>query len=210
MRKFLAACLAAVFIMLLFGCTSQKESGVQKVNDLPSAATFSLPESPIEYTGHYVVDEGGSQLEKTIWRSGKNARIGIGPQGSGRLDFFFVANKAYTCANTGSKELCFDVTETIGNQKASELFPQPDMNAAEDAGEVDIGSTKGRCYFFPHTPFEKRKMCFTDRNVLAFDQYNTASGKVHTEYLTSLTYSVGLENFALPAPPQAAPEAPEN
>ena len=83
----------------------------------------------------------------------------------------------------------------------------PDTSSGEEIGTVDIGNTVGTCYLLPYTVLSKRKICLTDRRVLAWDEYNVSQSTAHVEYLTSIDYSVDESVFNLPASPQAPPQS---
>ncbi len=208
-----AATFALLIPLLLFGCAAKPAGKEPNANGTSSFGTgsFALPQSPVAYAATYAIDEGsGMFAQKKVWRKDSRMRIEIAAGGGNSLGLYFVSGKAYSCAKLGGSPSCFEITGGLSSESASQLASVPDFSSAEPAEEVDIGNTKGRCFLFPYKVFEKRKECFTDRGVLAFDQYNVTNGKTHTEYLTSLIYGADDSDFALPAEPQAAPQAPAN
>lgn len=210
MRRFAFAAFLAL-ALILAGCAAKENGeGAKAAEPASYGKGFTLPQTPVEYTATYTVDEEGAQTQKKVWRSGSRMRIALLSGGGSSLGMYFVNGRAYSCADVGSGMSCFEITGRVDAQAAAQLAVQPDFSSAEPAEEVDIGGTKGKCYLFPYKVFEKRKMCFTDRGVLAFDQYNVTSGRVRTEYLTELKYGVDARDFELPATPRAAPAATEN
>jgi len=192
--------------LLLSGCAAKQQEPTANKGSA-SAGSFFLPQSKADYTAVYGVDEGsGPVASKKVWRKDSRMRIEISSDSGGSVSLYFVSGRAYSCANIGSGYSCYEITGGLGPEAASQLSGEPDFSSAEAAEEVEIGSTKGYCFFFPYKVFEKRKQCFTEKGVLAFDQYNVMNGRVHTEYLTNLAYGAYDADFVLPATPQPAPE----
>ncbi|MEM2137493.1 MAG: hypothetical protein QW568_00205 [Candidatus Anstonellaceae archaeon] len=196
--------------LLLLGCTAKPQEASAKEGSGP-VGSFFLPQSKADYTAVYAVDEGsGPVASKKVWRKDSRMRIEISSDSGGSISLYFVSGRAYSCANIGSGYSCYEITSGLEPEAAAQLSGEPDFSSAEAAEEVEIGSTKGYCFFFPYKVFEKRKQCFTEKGVLAFDQYNVTDGRAHTEYLTNLAYVAYDSDFVLPAAPQPVPKVKEN
>jgi hypothetical protein len=122
------------------------------------------------------------------------------------LGFYFLENRAYSCRGSGQDAICFDISRSLSQKEADAFFSPPDLSGAKEAEEVAIGDTKGRCYSMPALQFETRKVCLTDRGVLAYDEYNATGKGTKVEYLTDLAYFVNPSDFDLPAEPGLPPE----
>jgi hypothetical protein len=200
----------ALAVLFLAGCAAKSqeqpasESGSQQ-------GSIILPQSKVDYAATYAVDEGSGPIaSKKVWRASDRMKIEISSGAGGSISLYFVSGRAYSCANVGDGYSCYEITGGLGPKAAAQLSGEPDFSSAEAAEEVEIGSTKAYCFFFPHKVFEKRKQCFTDKGVLAFDQYNVTNGNAHTEYLTNLAYGTYDSDFVLPAEPKPVPAAPED
>ncbi len=188
--------------LLIAGCAgSGPQAAGTGSTPRPLPSNFSVPPAGVEYTAHYRINEGGGEIEKTVWRSGTNARVEIG-SGASAFDLYFLSDRAYSC----SAGKCFDVTSAVPGTEAAQLFSEPDFSSARPAEKVDIGGTTGKCYLFPYAPFESRKMCFTQDMIPAYDEYNATRGQVRVEYLTELIYGTSPQDFALPSQPQSLPQ----
>ncbi len=204
MDKALALLALAFAIALLMGCTSgQTENPPPQVSQ-PQAAGPEFPRVPVEYAATYEVNEGGAKVTKRVWASGNRMRMEIADGSGGLFGLFFLGSRAYSCAAPSGNASCFDVSGRV-SVKLAEALPCQNLSGASDAGPVDIGGTQGKCYTLPYGVFAMRKICCTDRGVLAYDEYNTTSGKSHVEYLTDIAYSAKDSDFLLPAEPRAAP-----
>ena len=174
MRKFQAAlfsCLVA--LLLVAGCAEPQGSGGKGAAP-PSAVgqteqeaqRIALPPSP-QYTASYAINDGSAELSKTVWRKPDALRMQYSASGKVFMDLFFLSGKAYSCSSWKGNPECFEVSSQGGEM--GRLFEAPDFSSSEPDEEVDIGGTKGVCYLFPYTVGTKRKMCFTDRGVVAYD-----------------------------------------
>jgi len=201
---------AALACLVIAGCAQREQATtpLKNASDF-GAGNFMVPQSGVEYTARYVVNENGAETEKTVWRSERKMRVDYASYGKSVLSMFFLQNKAYSCSAAAAGWQCFDISANIDGKAAENLFSPPDLSGAEAAEEVDIGNTKGKCYLLPSAPFETRKMCLTDRQVVAYDEYNMTKGKQRVEYLTDIYYGVGENDFALPAEPQPPPPVGE-
>jgi len=122
------------------------------------------------------------------------------------VSLFFAAGRGYTCTAISGQMVCYEIRTPLPQQPVAGVFDVPDFSSGKEIGPVEIGGGAGRCFLFPYTATSKRKMCFTDRNVVAWDEYNVTGGTTHVEYLTSIAYSAEDSAFALPATPQAPPQ----
>jgi len=209
-HRLLALC--ALFALFLAGCTlAPAKNGEVNSSSTGSAAASSseikLPAS-IDYTATYSITEDGGEISETVWRKNDAMRMQYATSGKVFMDLFFISGHAYSCTGWKAQPECFDISGNAGGQM-KDLFAEPDFSSAEPSEEVDIGSTKGKCYVFPYTVQSTRKMCFTDRGVVAYDEYIVAGGKPRVEYLTGITYSANDSSFLLPAAPVAAPGEPQ-
>lgn len=204
----IAACIALIAVA---GCAQRELAAPPQKNtsSIGAGGNFLVPQSGIDYTARYVVSENGAESEKTVWRSGRKMRVDYAAYGKGVLSLFFLQNRAYSCSIATDGWQCFDISANLDGASESLLSP-PDISGAEAVEEVDIGNTKGKCYLLPSAPYETRKMCFTDRQVVAYDEYNMTKGKQRVEYLTDIYYGVGENDFELPAEPQSPPASREN
>ena len=197
--------LAISALLLCFGC-AQAGSGQpgspanQSAGAYGAAGNFMVPQSPVNYTAHYTINENGAESYRTVWRAGRMMRVDL----DGAVSLFFLGDKAYSCSQSGAR--CFDISSTVGSTGAAQIFAQPDMSSAQAAETVDIGGLSGRCYLFPSAAFETHKMCFTPDGITAYDEQNGTAGSRTVEYLTELDYSASPSDFALPAQPTPAPE----
>jgi len=190
-----------VLTLFLFGCAS-KNGDLQK---FPGSDTnFALPKSGLSYTAHYTIDESGQQSTKTVWRSKDKLKIRYG-LGTGTLELYFVENKAYSCFSSEKTE-CFDITSIAEETMGKALIATPDLSEATPVEDVNIGSTKGKCYTAPFPPASVRKFCLATGGVLAYDEYPIGNER-HIEYATIISYSVDESVFALPATPKGMPSA---
>ncbi len=182
-------------LLLLFGCPYYKEEGQETEQEEP----VLLPKSNISYTAHYIVTENGQQGTKTVFRAKENLRVDIG-----EFSLFFINSSAYSCSRIGQKPECYKVGLILSEQEFSLLSPFPPLPAAQEIEAVKIWQTIGKCFLVPHAILEKRKLCFTDTGILAYDEYRAQGGAMHIEYLEELEYSVDKKEFELPAVPQKA------
>ncbi len=199
--------LALPALLLSFGCAQGGGGPVDAAAQQSSAALagnggFLVPQSAVNYTAHYTLNENGAESYKTVWRAGRMMRISLG----GAVDLFFLSDRAYTCSSGVEGPQCFDISGAVGKGAAEGLFSAPDISSAKAAEEVDIGGLAGKCYLMPSAPFETHKMCFTPDMLVAYDEYNGTDGKCTAEYLTELDYSVSPSDFALPAQPAVPPQ----
>ena len=123
------------------------------------------------------------------------------------VSLYFLLGVGYSCANLAGKTACYEIRAPLGNGSLGGVMDAPDTSSGEEIGTVDIGNTVGTCYLLPYTVLSKRKICLTDRRVLAWDEYNVSQSTAHVEYLTSIDYSVDESVFNLPASPQAPPQS---
>ena len=204
-RRMGIALLASAVLLLLAGCAGQGSAAQKGANGTaPSQpGSFMVPDSSLNYTAHYVVNGNGEQSDKTVWRAGRLMRVDFTSSGTG-VSLFFLEDRAYSCSMASGTERCFDITSSIGEAEAQEFLLPPDLTFARDAGPVDIGGTRGRCYTFPPTPTQTHEVCLTDTGVMAYNEYNMSSGE-QVEYLSSLDYSAPDSAFVLPAQPQGVP-----
>lgn len=199
--------IAIIPLLLLFGCAGEKSIQAPNAsNAIPQGGNFSLPQSSIAYVAEYVVDDNGAQVGKTIYRSGEDLRIDISPGAGSAFSLFFIGSSAYSCYNASAGASCYDISSTLSQDQVNELMPQFDMTDAQDAGNVNIGGTTGKCYNIPYDLYTQQKVCFTDTGILAYDSYNATRADTHVEYLTSLAYAAPDSDFALPASPQPMPQ----
>jgi len=190
--------------LALLGCAAQPQEKTSAQGQDAAAAGFSVPNAPVPYTAEYVVNDNGGTLQKKVWRSGTMMRMRLGSGNTG-VDLFFLGNSAYSCSSPqDGQAACFDVSSRLTSANYDELFPSP-LASGEEVGQVDIGSTLGRCYEKEYPQIGIRKKCFTDRGVLAYDAYNLSKTQPYVEYMTGITYSAAGLDFALPAAPQAPP-----
>ena len=200
------ALLASAVLLLLAGCAGQGSTAQKGANGTwePQPGSFVVPGSSLNYTAHYVVSGNGEQSGKTVWRAGRRMRADFVSDDGNGVSLFFLGNRAYSCSTASGTERCFDITSSIGEAEAQEFLLPPDLTFARDAGPVDIGGTRGRCYTFPPTPTQTHEVCLTDTGVMAYNEYNMSSGE-QVEYLSSLDYSAPDSAFVLPAQPQGVP-----
>jgi hypothetical protein len=199
----LSGFLAALAVLaLLFGCVQGER---ERQADLEAhQPAFRVPKSQVEYTAHYTVLDSGEESSKAVYRSGDRARVDL-RLGSSEVRLYFLADRAYSCSNTGSGFACFDISAKVGSSPAAlELLDAPSLSGAKQLEDVDIGGTVGRCYLLPYAQLGSRKLCLTDRGVVAYDEYSSATGQKHTEYLTDIFYGVAQGDFDLPASPIGA------
>jgi len=197
---------AAIAFLVIAGCAQREPSAAPQKNASGFApGNFMVPQSGVEYTARYVVNENGAESGKTVWRSGRKMRVDYSSYGKSVLGLFFLQDRAYSCSFATTGWQCFDISANIDGTAAERLFSEPELSGAQALEDVDIGNTRGKCYLLPSAPFETRKMCFTDRQVVAYDEYNMTKGKQRVEYLTDIYYGAGETDFALPAEPQATP-----
>lgn len=180
---------------------------------MPSSAGgntgFLVPESPIAYTAYYIVNEGGQESAKIVYRNGQMMRTDY-DAGNVTISVYFLKNRAYSCAKSldGSYN-CFDITGSAAAQGVGALIGTPDLENAEKAESVGIGQggqMAAQCYIFNALPHPGRKMCFTDGGILAYDEYTLSGGRKRVEYLGNLKLSAGLQSFGLPATPAMPPQ----
>ncbi|MCX8195108.1 MAG: hypothetical protein N3G22_03325 [Candidatus Micrarchaeota archaeon] len=186
---------ALAAILLLAGCGARQE--IQSAGQPPAySSSFLFPESPAEYTAIYAVNEGGVEVEKKVVAAGRNMKVVI----SG-LAVYFLSDRAYSCSEITGKVKCFEITSSAAGMKPDEVYLCKNIQGAEEVERVDIGGTEGRCYLLPMapTPAKYRKICCTDRNVLAYDEYVLADGTTRVEYLKEIAYEVDYREFLLPA-----------
>lgn len=195
--------LLAFSALLLSGCASEGQ-GAEK--PAPPAAQFLLPQAPFPYTAHYTVTEGSESFTKTVWRKGTSARMDLEIAPGSSFSLLFVSGKGYSCSSVTGAPLCYEIRAPLPAQAGNWLFEAPDFSLGKELEPVEIGGEIGRCFLFPYTATSKRKMCFTGRNVVAWDEYNATSGTAHAEYLASIAYTAEDSAFMLPAEPQAPPE----
>lgn len=209
MKSLLAA---AAVMLVLAGCAingDQNTDDRAKNGYLPSGpGSFLVPQSGIDYAASYTVYDNGQETIKRVWRSGRRMRVDFEGSGGGGLSLFFLENRAYSCSMPPAEARCFEFSSRVGASEAGQYFTAPDLSVATEAEMVNIGGTQGRCYLFPSAPFQARKMCFTDKSVLAYDEQNSTAGKRHVEYLTDIAYAVSDSDFSLPAKPSPLPDAP--
>ena len=189
-------------LALIFGCTSD-EAAQQSENQPSSPAQFLLPSAPFPYTAHYTVSEGSGSFTKTVWRKGTAARMDLEIAPGSLFSMFFVSGRGYSCSSVTGTPLCYEMRSQ--QQGLNTAFDAPDFSSGKEMGSVEIGGAVAGCLLFPYNAPSERKMCFTDRNVIAWDEYNATASTAHVEYLTSITYSAEDSVFALPAEPQAPP-----
>jgi len=200
------AILLLAALALMFGCASEG-TGAQQPGNQPSssAAQFLLPSASFPYTAHYTVSEGSGTFTKTVWRKGTSARMDLEIAPGSSFSMFFFGGKGYSCSSVTGTPLCYEIHAGTQQESLSGIFEEPDFSSGKELEPVEIGGTVGRCFLFPYTATSKRKMCFTDRNVVAWDEYNATASTTHTEYLNGITYSAEDSVFVLPATPQAPP-----
>lgn len=192
--------------ILLFGCASDGAGAQQPGNQPPSsAAQFLLPSAPIPYTAHYTVSEGSNSFTKTVWRKGNAARMDLEIVPGSSFSMFFVSGRGYSCSSVTGTPICYEMRAPVLGQGIGGIFDAPDTSSGKELEPVEIGGAVGRCFLFPYTAISKRKMCFTDRNVVAWDEYNATASTTHVEYLDSIAYSAEDSVFTLPATPQVPP-----
>jgi len=206
--------------LLLAGCISQDSgnaavgrNGKQMASQAGAQSqadenAFLVPESEATYTAYYIVNEGGQETGKMVWRMGRNMRIDLG-DGNATVSVFFLENRTYSCANSPFGGYgCFDITQQAIAQGTSSLIDAPDLSGAKEAETVPIGQAgkmTAKCYVFSSAPVAGRKMCFTEGGILAYDEYALSGGKKHVEYLANLRFSADEKDFALPATPMEIP-----
>ena len=196
----------ALALLLLFGCASLGGSNQAQQQPASAPTVFSLSPSPFPYTAHYTIDEGTDEITKTVWRKGTLARVDLEVTPGAAISLYFISGKGYSCSVAGGKMECFTISAPSQQSSLGGIFDLPDVSGGTPLGTVAIGNSEGACYLLPYTATSKRKVCLTDRNVLAYDEYNVSAGTTHVEYLTSIYYSADDSAFALPAIPQAAPQ----
>lgn len=204
---------ALAFSFLLSGCAmpdGRAGGALLAPNQTQASDTgFLVPESPVAYTAYYIVNEGGQESGKTVYRMGRKMRVDYG-FGSTNISVFFLENKAYSCARSLSGEYgCFDITSSAASQGISALIGAPNLENAEAAEIVDVGGSgqmKAQCYVFSGAPTFGRKQCFTDSGILAYDEYLLANKQKHVEYMAHLSLGANLRSFGLPTAPQMPPE----
>ncbi|MFA6489266.1 MAG: hypothetical protein WCT52_01145 [Candidatus Micrarchaeia archaeon] len=205
---------ALAFSFLLSGCAMQN-GGAGKALTAGGEANasgtgFLVPESRAAYTAYYIVNEGGQETDKTVYRMGRKMRMDYG-LGGANISVFFLDDKAYSCARSlASGEYgCFDITESAASQGVSSLIGEPDLENAEMVEMVDVGSSgqmKAQCYIFSSAAFPARKTCFVEGAIPAYDEYVLGNGQKHVEYLAYLKMDANLRNFGLPATPVIPPK----
>lgn len=196
--------LLASALALLSGCAG--EAGAQQQGQPPSsAAQFLLPFAPVAYTADYQVSDGEDSFTKTVWRKGTSARVDIEIAPGSSFSMFFVQGRGYSCSGVTGAPLCYEILTGAQAEGLEGIFGAPDYSEGKEIGPVEIGGSTGRCFLFPYSGTAKRKMCFTDRNVVAYDEYNATARSTHVEYLESIAYSADDSVFALPAAPQSPP-----
>ncbi|MCX8198367.1 MAG: hypothetical protein N3F07_04245 [Candidatus Micrarchaeota archaeon] len=205
--RLLAALLCAI---LLSGCAQDKPKEAFAAEASPEGfgsqgrQKIELAES-IDYTAKYSISDGSGEISKTVWRKGKDARIQYAADGRIFADVLILSGTAYSCTTWKENPECMVVDAQ--NQWISQgAFPQPDFSLAEPDEEVEIGATKGACFLFPYTVNAKRKMCFDQFGILAYDEYPLPSGKKHVEYLVWLRHSADSSELELPAKPKPMPK----
>ena len=192
-------------ILLCSGCAQVGNSRLDSIANQSAAAhsgSFMVPESAVNYTAHYTLNENGAESYKTVWRAGRMMRIDL----EGGVSLFFLSDRAYSCSSLSGTAQCFDISSAVGKEVVGGLFSAPDLSSAQLAEEVSIGGLAGKCYLMPSAPYETHKMCFTPDMLTAYDGYNGTAGKRTAEYLTELDYSVSPSDFALPAQPTHPPQ----
>ncbi len=167
--------------------------------------SFMVPQSSLDYSARYIINDNGVETVKEVWRSGQKMRLQFSSGQEGGLGFYFLGNRAYSCRGAGPDALCFDISAGLSKKDAEIFFAPPDLSGAKEAEEVAIGNTKGRCYIMPTLQFETRKVCLTDRGVVAYDEQNATGKGIKVEYLTDIAYFVGEADFELPAEPRLSP-----
>lgn len=199
--------LPLLLLALAMGCAGEKSGsgGTGAGAGTADNSSFSFPRTPVDYTARYVINEGGSEAAKLVFASGNRMRIQLDDGGSGYFALFFLGKNAYSCANPAGNASCFDISGRA-QVKPEDVLPCQHLEGSTPAEKVDIGSTVGNCHVLPYGVFSTRKICCTDRGVLAYDEYNLTNGKAHVEYLTGISYSVNEEDFLLPATPKNAPD----
>ena len=199
--------LPVLLLAFAMGCAGEKigNGNTEAGAGIADNSSFSFPQAPVDYTARYVINEGGSEAAKLVSASGNRMRIQLDDGGGGYFSLFFLGKRAYSCANPAGNASCFDISGRA-NVKPEDVLPCQHLEGSTPAEKVDIGGTAGNCHVLPYGVFDKRKICCTDRGVLAYDEYNMTNGKAHVEYLTDISYSVNEGDFLLPATPKTAPE----
>ncbi|MCX6773184.1 MAG: hypothetical protein NTV88_05465 [Candidatus Micrarchaeota archaeon] len=204
MRNAIAVILAALVFAGCAGIVSQPEQQSPLPSSPPTA--FLLSQAAVPYTAHYAVSDGKESFTKTVWRSDNRARVDIEIAPGATVSLYFLMGVGYSCSNIGGKTACYEIRAQIEKENLGGIADTPDVTSGTELGSVDIGNTQGECYLLPYTVASKRKVCLTDRRVLAWDEYNVSQSQTHVEYLTSIDYSVDETVFTLPASPQVPPE----
>lgn len=201
MRGAVFACAFFIAACLLLGCASDGKPSRPPASAQAINASFALPESPVAYTAKYIVNENGQESAKTVYRMGKSMRMDIG----GAVSLFFVSGKVYSCPRIANDDRCFDITGNFDRQGLAPEFESLPKNAVPSES-VDIGGTPGKCYAVPISTYASRKLCYTDRNVLAYDELRTGANSTRVEYATSINYGASAADFALPYQSALPPE----
>ncbi|VVC01546.1 Uncharacterised protein [uncultured archaeon] len=205
MMKLLMAALIA--LLLLCGCTgSGAQAAAGAGAQQPAHGSFVVPASGIDYSAQYVVYEGSTQVAKRVFRSGDRMRADVYSQGGNTFSIYLSGSFAYSCYSAGGPYECYDISAKLSQEQVDGMVAQPSLSGAKEAEDVDIGGTTGKCYAVPYDVYRQRKLCFTDRGVLAYDEYNATKESPHIEYLSSISYAASDSDFQLPASPQALPQ----
>ncbi len=171
---------------------------------------FLLPEAAVPYTARYAIVDGSTEMEKDVWRLGRNMRIDVrSPISPGAFSLFFLEGRAYSCTSDAGATSCYDVTGRLSESGVAEFLPEQEPKDGVETDKVDIGGTEGRCYLVLQGIYLEKKLCFTDRGVPAYEQYNQTNGASHVTYLTDISYGADPSAFVLPAQPQIAPPGGE-
>jgi len=187
-------------LLLLAGCAEAPPRS-SAAGQIAQKHHISFPKSPVAYTALYTLNENGGEAQKRVVADGDKMKIQLGS-----IAIYFLSDRAYSCSYVGGNASCFDITAKAEGMKLDEVYPCQHLEGAREAEPVDIGGTAGRCYLLPYGVAGSRKICCTDRGVLAYDQYNLTSKSMHTEYLTEISYEADYREFLLPAEPAVAPE----
>lgn len=204
MESAIALAVAAT-LLLLSGCVNEA-SPQNSAGAFGQAGNFSVPPATVAYKADYVVFDNGAELAKRVCRSDDRLRIDVGAQNETSFSLFFLGSEAYSCYSVQGAATCYNISSALSQTRMDDVMPRPDLSGAEETEPADIGGTVGRCYLVPQDPFKKRKMCFTDTGILAYDEYNVDESGKHIEYLSGLTYGVSDSDFILPASPGAMPQ----
>lgn len=205
---------AFALALLLFGCATAKDRGGAEDGNAAAAqyangTGFLVPDSAADYTAHYIVNDGGQETGKIVYRMGRNFRLDY-QNGNMTVSVFLLGSRAYSCARMLSGEYgCFDITAKAASQGVPALIGTPDLEGASEDEVVDVGAggqMKAQCYLFANPPLQSRKACFTSQGIMAYDEYPIPGGQKHIEYLANLKLSANLRDFGLPSTPAAPPE----